>query len=201
MRTTTVLALGFVLAHGIAITVLFWPSWWLGLLALLCWTFAAVGADEPEPTTSPRHRDVRAAERTALGRILMYREGWIIERPVVSIGLIALLSMLAAAIVVAVTPVEETPIMIARTCAWAPAVILAAGFILAQMVNMWVVSGPIVGFWLLFVILSALSGDWETTLRIVAGGVAAVASLFCLDLLRGARRGLERARKPSAPSQ
>jgi hypothetical protein len=201
MRTPTVLALCFVLAHAIGIAVLFWPSWWLGLLALLCWLFAAVGAGEPEPTTSPRHRDVRAAERTALGQILMYREGWIIERPMLAIGLVALLSMLAAATVVALTPFEETPLMIARTCAWAPAVILAAGFILAQMVNMWIVSVPILFFWLLSVILIALSGDWETTLRIVAGGVAAIASLFCLDLLRGARRGLERARKPSAASE
>lgn len=48
--------------------------------------------------------------------------------------------------------------------------LLAAGFILAQMVNMWIVSGPILFFWLLSVILIAISGDWETTLRIVAGG-------------------------------
>lgn len=84
--------------------------------------------------------------------------------------------------------------MIARIFVWAPAVLLGAGFILSTMVNMWVVTGPILGFWLLFVVASVLTGDHGIALRLVAWAAGAIAALFCVDLLRGARRGLARAR-------
>lgn len=189
------LALCFVLAHAVVIAALHWPDWALGLLALLCWGLAAAGAGEPLPTKSPRHRDVQAAERTALGQALLYREGWIIERPLVALGLFVVLSLLVGASVVALTSAEETPEVVVRVFVWAPAVLLATGFVVAQVLNTWVVAGPMLGFWFVFLVLSAAAGHWSTTLRLGAAGLAGVASVFAIDLLRGARRGLERGRR------
>lgn len=201
MRPTSLLARGFVVAHTLAVTALHWPVGWVGLLALLCWLFAWVGAQEPQPTRSGRHRDVRAAEETALGQKLLYREGWIVERPAVALGLIALLSLLAGWTVVQWTPVEETSLEIAQVFVWAPAVLLAAGFVLSNMVNMWLVTGPILAFWLLAVVAGAASKEWDIVVRAVLGAVAVLGSLFCVDLLRGARRGLERAQSRGAGAQ
>lgn len=199
MRKPVVLLLGFALVHSIAVTALFWPEWGHGVLALICWMFAALGGAEPTPTRSARHRDVQAAERTALGQRLLYREGWMLERPALCLGLIVVISLLAAATVLALARVEATPLMITHVCVWAPAVLLGGGCILSLMVNMWLVTGPLIAFWLLFFCASLLNGEWTIFVRVVAGGIGVIAAVFCVDLLRGARRGLERAAGPSAP--
>lgn len=195
MRLRSGIAIGLVLAHTIAVVALHWPEWWLGLLALLCWLFAWVGADEPRPTRSPRHADVRAAEQTALGQKLMYREGWIIERPAIALSLLVLLTLLAAASVVALTPADETSLEIVRVFVWAPALLLAAGFVLSTMINAWLVTGPILLFWLLFMVVSVAEGNWAIASKLIAAAGAVIAALFAVDLLRGARRGLERAQR------
>jgi hypothetical protein len=194
MRPASACALGFVVVHAIAVTALHWPEWWFGLLALVCWGFAAIGALEPRPTRSRRHPDVRAAERTRLGRLLLYREGWIIERPALALGLLVALSLLTATAVAALTAADETQLELARIYVWSPALLLAGGLIIAGMLNVWLATGPILVLWLLFVIMSASNGDTEMLTRLLAPAAGAVASVFCIDLLRGARRGLERDR-------
>ena len=69
------------------------------------------------------------------------------------------------------------------------------------MVNMWLVAGPILAFWLLAVVAGAASKEWDIVVRAVLGAVAVLGSLFCVDLLRGARRGLERAQSRGAGAQ
>ena len=199
MRRPEVLLLGLALTHTIVVTALSWPEWGHTVLALICWMFAALGAAEPTPTRSGRHRDVQAAERTTLGQHLLYREGWILERPVLCMVLIVVISLLAAATVVGLARVEATPLLITHACVWAPAVLLGGGCILSQMVNMWVVTGPLLALWLLAVVASLLGGEWMILARAMAGGVGVIAAVFCVDLLRGARRGLERAASPSTP--
>lgn len=203
MRPAYTCALGLVVVHAIAVTALHWPEWWFGLLALLCWGFAAIGALEPRPTTSRRHPDVRAAERTRLGRILLYREGWIIERPALALALLVTLSLLAPTAFVALTPADETSHQLARIYTWSPALLLSAGTIIAGTLNAWLATGPILLLWLLFVIASAANGDHETLTRLLAAAAAVVASVFSIDLLRGTRRALERRpnndRQPEAP--
>lgn len=195
MQRTTVAKLGLVLAHAIVVGALYWPRWALGLVVLPCWGLAVLGAAEPRPTTSARHADVRAAERTRLGRALMVREGWVIERPVLASVLFALVSLGAAAILLALGRQTPTTGSIVRTIAWAPAVLPALGFLLAQMVNIWALSFTVTALWLVFVVAFAVEGEGMMTLRLVGGGLGGVAALFAVDLLRGARRGLERRRR------
>jgi hypothetical protein len=198
MRPAFALALGFAVVHAIAVTALHWPEWWFGLLALVCWGFAAVGALEPVPTRSHRHADVRAAEGTRLGRALLYREGWIIERPALALGLLVALSLLAATVVVALTAADETPHQLTRVYLWSPALLLFAGLVISGTLNVWLVTGPILALWILFVIMTASTHDWDTLTRLLAAAAGVVGSVFCIDLLRGARRGLERDRTPVA---
>lgn len=192
MPSIRALALCFVAAHGIAVVALSWPDWGWALLALVCWLFAAVGADEPRPTRSGRHRDVQEAERTWLGQKLMHREGWIIERPALALGLILLISSCTATAVLALATIDPTPLTIARVHVWTPALLLGAGFILSTMVNIWLVTGPLVAFWLLGLVAAALAGEWTILLRLLLVALAVLTALFALDLLRGARRGLAR---------
>lgn len=199
MRRPEVLLLGLALTHTIAVTALSWPDWGHGVFALICWMFAALGAAEPTPTRSGRHRDVQAAERTTLGQRLLYREGWILERPALCLVLIVVISLLAAATVLGLARVEATPLLITHACVWAPAALLGGGCILSLMVNMWIVSGPLLAFWLLAVVASLINGEWMILARAVAGGVGVIAAVFCVDLLRGARRGLERGAPPKSP--
>lgn len=193
MRPAYACALSFAVAHASVVAALHWPEWWFGPIALLCWGFAAIGALEPQPTRSRRHPDVRAAERTRLGRSLLYRDGWIIERPAVALGLLVALSLLAATVVVALTAADETPHELALVYLWSPALLLFGGLCVAGMLNVWVATGPILALWLLSVIMSASSGDLEILTRLLAAAAGVVASVFAIDLLRGVRRGLERA--------
>lgn len=194
MPSIRALALCFVVTHAIAVVALSWPDWGWALLALVCWLFAAVGADEPQPTRSVRHRDVQEAEKTRLGQKLMHREGWIIERPALALGLVVMLSTLTATAVLALAPIDPTPLTIARMHVWTPALLLGAGYVLSTMVNMWVVTGPIIALWLVGLVATTLDGDWTILLRLLLVALAVFTALWSLDLLRGARRGLERAR-------
>lgn len=196
MPSIRVLARSFVVTHTIAVVALSWPDWGWALLALVCWLFAAVGADEPQPTRSPRHRDVQAAERTRLGQKLMHREGWIVERPALALGLVALISIFTATAVLALATIDPTPLTIARVYVLTPALLLGAGFILSTMVNMWLVTGPILALWLVGLVAATLEGQWTILLRLLLVALAVFTALFALDLLRGARRGLERPRDP-----
>jgi hypothetical protein len=196
MPSIRVLARCFVVTHAIAVVALSWPDWGWALLALVCWLFAAVGADEPQPTRSIRHRDVQEAERTRLGQKLMHREGWIVERPALALGLVALISILTGTAVLALTTLDPTPLTIARVYVWTPALLLGAGFILSTMVNMWLVTGPILALWLVGLVAATLEGQWTILLRLLLVALAVFTALFALDLLRGARRGLERPRDP-----
>lgn len=188
------------LTHTVAIVALHWPTWQVALLALVCWGLAVLGAGEPRPTRSARHRDVQEAERTALGRALMYRELWMIERPYVCVPLIALVSALVAAGAIALGRVPREPLAIARVIAWTPATLLAGGFILGATINAWAVTFPLVALWLLLVGMAAAEGDGLLVLRLLAGGTLPIAALFCADMLRGTRRALERAQRAAAES-
>jgi len=49
--------------------------------------------------------------------------------------------------------------------------------------------------WLMGLVATTLEGEWTILLRLLLAALAVFTALFSLDLLRGARRGLERARE------
>lgn len=185
-----------VVVHTVVLAILHWPTPGLALAVLPCWGLALLAAEEPRPTRSARHRDVQQAERTALGQILMNRNGWIIERPPVAIAVWLVVSLVTVPLAIWLTPRAETTMQIVGACIWAPAVVPALGFFVGRSLNIWALTFTLAALWLVFLIVFAAQGETTQAARIAAGGVLFVATVFATDQLRGARRGLER-RKPS----
>lgn len=191
MRPWAWLAVLVVVAHVASIAWLHWPLKWPPLVAALCWGAGAFGSLEPSPTSSPRHKDVAAAERTSIGRALLYREGWIVHSAPLALVLLAVVSLGFGAAAWWL----HRPGPLRLVLAWSPALLVGAGWLASRLVNMWIVSGPALGFWLLFVVVSAAAGDTMASLRIAFALPAAVAAVFCVDLLRGYRRAASQEKK------
>lgn len=186
-----------VVVHALVLAVLHWPTPGLALAVLPCWGLALLAADEPRPTRAVRHRDVQQAERTALGQMLMKRNGWIIERPPVAVAVYLVVSFVAVPLAIWLTPRTETTMQIVGAFAWAPAVVPALGFFVGRSLNIWALTFTLAALWLVFLIVFAAQGEGMQAARIASGGVLFVGAVFGTDQLRGARRGLER-RKPNA---
>lgn len=181
--------LAVALMHVCAVMVLYWPQIDFVFASLFGWGFAFLGAQEPTPTRSPLHPDVVRAEKTALGRKLLHREKWIIERPFIALGLILVISQVAALLYIVMSERWESQVECVRIALISPVVMLAAGFVLAQIVNMWVVTGPLLAILLLFLIAGIIHREWFNIAKLTSSVVGVAASLWMIDLLRGIRRG------------
>ncbi len=182
MSRSILVALGCGALHLVVVAAYAWPNLSMAGLDLVLLSLGATGAIAPTPTRIQRHRDVIEAERTPLGRRLLYRDFWRVSSVPVALALLAVVWAAAAASFLAVGP--RPPYRVEAVVIWTPVVLFAVGAVAAQMVNMWAALVPLLALWLVFLAGASFNGEGLIALQVLGVGVGVVASIFASDLLK-----------------